>query len=238
MMRRWDRVAWLWGVLVAVVSVAGCDAAASSPVVVRIGGSYSLTKAALDRWTAIEAVVVYEAYPRRRVPKGVIPDPPRYTSCIAFLRATAAKPPAGQPAPSTSQLRSQCREKRSVLQRQMLEILITSHWFTVEAASKGIRVTYAEAKRVMDEKFHTRRALAKFLALTGERETDEEFLLKRTMLSNRIMKALEKPGSSGAEQQQALATFAQALVRKWTARTDCRAGYVVSQCRQFPAAKA
>jgi hypothetical protein len=216
---------------------AGCAEATSSPVVVKIDGGRSITKAALDRWTTIEAIIVHEPNPRQRAPKGVIPDPPSYASCVAYLRKSAPKPVAGARAPSTSQLVSECHKQHTALQGQILEILITSDWLTKEGARLGVKVSYAEAKHVLDAKF-TKPALRKFLMLTGEREADEEFLLKRTMLSNKLLTALEKPNLPGAQRQQAVTAFYQGVTSRWTARTDCRRGYVVPECRQYQAPKA
>jgi hypothetical protein len=214
--------------------MAGCGGA-GSPVVVRIG-QRSITRASLDRWTAIEAAVTYEAYPRRAIPKGIIPDPPSYENCIAYSKKHASLPVASAMQSTPVELGRQCQEKHHVLQNQILEILITSYWLTSEAASIGVSVSYAEAKRVLDEKFVTQAALHRFLTLTGEREADEEFLLKRTMLANKLLAALEKPAGSRSGRTQAVAAFYTALTKKWTARTDCRPGYVVVQCRQHHAA--
>jgi foldase protein PrsA len=39
------------------------------------------------------------------------------------------------------------------------------------------------------------------------------------------------------QQQAALSTFVKAFQKKWTAKTDCRAGYVVQDCKQYKAPK-
>jgi len=209
------------------LGVAACGSGSGSPIVVRMGPR-TITKAALDRWTAIEAVVTYEAYPRGPVPKGIIPDPPNYTNCVAYLQGIA---PRSSLMPN-AQLKQRCQAERSVLQNQMLEILITSYWLKSEAASKGLNVSYAEAKRVLNEKFGTKAARDRFLALTGEREADEEFLLKRTMLANKLLAVVEGSANSPSDRRQAAARFYSELTKRWARRTDCRVGYVVAQCRQ------
>jgi hypothetical protein len=208
------------------VTMAGCGEATDT-VVVRIG-THSITKSALVHWTEIEAISVYEPYPHRRVPKGVVPDPPQYASCIAYLRAKGS-----QSTTTTAQLRDQCREQHSVLQRQILEILISAYWLNSEATHLGVGVTTAEVKRVLDEKFTTKAALHRFLKLRGETKADEELLVKRQMLASRVVEAVERPEASRPQRQRAVAAFFRKFAQKWTARTDCRVGYVVSECRQY-----
>jgi foldase protein PrsA len=42
----------------------------------------------------------------------------------------------------------------------------------------------------------------------------------------------------GAQQQQsALSSFVKGFKKKWTAKTDCRAGFVVVDCKQYKAPK-
>jgi hypothetical protein len=230
-------VALLAGVfLVAAAAIVGCAGGASSAVVAKIGEDTLITKATVDRWTAIEAVVAHEANPRQRAPKGVIPDPPDYANCIAYLRQSGSKPAAG-PEPRSSQLKSECSKQRTTLRDDILEILITGHWLAMEAASLGIKVSHADVKHSLIQKFATKAALDRFLMLTGESEADEEFLLKRRLLSIRILAKLERPGLSSTQRRQAFVAFYQGLARRWTARTDCRPGYVVSECRQYRAAK-
>ena len=42
---------------------------------------------------------------------------------------------------------------------------------------------------------------------------------------------------SATQQQAALSTFVKSFKKKWTAKTDCRAGYVVMDCKQYKAPK-
>lgn len=214
------------GALLALLALAcqlmSCGAAASQ-VVVRVGDT-TITKAELERWTAIEGAVVYNPNPTRPVPQGAVPDPPSYARCIHYLRTTATE--------SAGQLKRSCEQQHLVLQNQVLEILITTKWLTTEASARGVDVSQAEAHKVLGAKFRTQSALRRFLTFTGEREADETFLLKRTMLADRMTASFSAHGVSPAQAQAAQAAFFQRLVQKWTALTSCEPGYVISQCRQ------
>jgi hypothetical protein len=214
--------------LLAAIQLTSCGGNGGSAVVVKIGDT-TITKAALERWTNIEAVVTYNPDPQQPVPKGAIPHPPHFTSCISFLRATAPRSGARV---STGQLESACRNQYKVLRNQILEILITTRWLTSEAKARGLEVTAAEVRRVVHKKFKTPVALRRFLEYTGEKDDDEVFLLKRTMQANRFTAWFKKPGVSPAQAEKAQIAFFSQTVKRWTARTSCSKGYVVTQCRQ------
>lgn len=51
------------------------------------------------------------------------------------------------------------------------------------------------------------------------------------------VKASIKQQLTATQQQTALTEFVKAFKKKWTAKTDCRAGYVVADCKQYKAPK-
>ena len=42
---------------------------------------------------------------------------------------------------------------------------------------------------------------------------------------------------TATQQQQALSKFVKNFKKKWTAKTDCRKGYVINDCKQYKAPK-
>jgi foldase protein PrsA len=51
------------------------------------------------------------------------------------------------------------------------------------------------------------------------------------------VKASIKQQLTATQQQTALTTFVKAFKKKWTAKTECRAGYIVPDCKQYKAPK-
>ncbi len=224
----------LGAVIVAVVGLAACGGSGMpGDTVVQVGGS-SITKATLDHWTSVEAILAYDTNPKQPVPKGVVPVPPSYTACIAYLEATAPKSAKGQSKLTAAQLKSQCQQHYEELQQHILGILINFDWLAGESADQGIKVTDEEVKRQFTrfkhEQFRTEAAFQRFLGFTGESLSDELLIMKRNLLTEEIaQKVIEKKGLTAQQQQQA----GKAFVKKWTARTNCRAGYVVPGCKQY-----
>lgn len=231
------RLAVLGSLLSAILGFNACGDVAPGTVVARVD-RHTITKATLDRWTAIEAVLSYEANPRQPVPNGVIPDPPSYVGCIAYLQRVAQRPAAGQVRPTTEQLKNRCEQRHAFLQHHVLDILITFYWLSGEGAARGITVSDGEARKLLAQQFPTEAAFRKFLEITGESEADELLILKRDLLSTRLQQSVsEKLGLTSEQQQLTFLKFIEALTKRWSARTSCRRGYVVSECRQYAGPK-
>jgi hypothetical protein len=243
------RASALCGAVFAVLGLTACGQPGSSSdrlsgaEVVRVG-RHSITKATLDHWTAVEGVLTYHYQPGRP-PNGLVLDPPAYASCIAYMAATAGAK-HGRPRPTMARLKALCEQKYEQLQRHMLEILITDYWVSEEAASRGIRVTVREVQEALDRQFPTQAGFRKFLTTTGERASDERSLVEHKLLLEKLQWSVSPlRGHVGPETEQmaarvdlSIAKLSDEMKRKWTPRTNCRAGYVLSECRQYRDIKA
>jgi hypothetical protein len=216
-----------------------CGGSNGPDTVVASVGAKKITKGTLERWTAIEAILSHEVTPTRPPPKGLVPDPPDYADCIAYLRKNPARLIAAAQKPTDAQLKSQCRHKHEGLQRHMLDILITNYWLDGEGASRRLSVGDAELEQALRSQFPTQAAFRRFLAITGESASDERALLRANLMASKLQQTAvaQKPAASAAR-QRALAAFLRGFTARWTARTSCRPGYVVQECRQFPGPKA
>lgn len=229
----------LGAIIAVIVGLTACGSSIPGDAVVQVGGS-SISKATLDHWTPIEAVLAsgYSHNLTQSVPKGV-PVPPNYTACIASLGAALLPPGKDQSKPTAAQLRSRCRQRYETLRQHMLGILISFEWLLGESADQGVKVTDAEVEQQFEkfkhERFPTEATFQKFLAFTGMSVSDELFLTKKILLSTKIAQKLTGVEGLVAQQRQPrrLVRIAEEYTKKWTARTNCRAGYVVPGCKQY-----
>jgi hypothetical protein len=223
----------LCGVIVASLSVIACGDAKPGVVVAWVDG-HSIAKAELERWTAIEAVLAYETNPGKPVPSGVVPDPPAYVKCIAHLETSES---TGEVAPTRAQLKRRCAEKRELLRRHILDILITYYWLSGDAAERGVKVTNTEIRQVLDRIFPSAAAYRRYLSITRERPSDERLIIEKDLFDSKLLQLSEaqskrKP-TSMHQRERALIQAATAFTQKWKARTSCSAGYIVAECRQY-----
>jgi hypothetical protein len=202
----------------------------------------TISEATVEHWTPIEAVLAYEVFPKKPVPPGLIPDPPNFSHCIAFLREadekkeTRASPPAPvpkTPVPRFAGLKRECRERYEGVRRHIIDYLITYQWLQMEAAKKGWRVTNTDAEADVQKhirsQFENPAAFQRYLKYTGLTMRDELLRFKNNLLSTALLKHVVEVKRSPSERYAALKRF----VNGWVARTHCRRGYIVPNCAEY-----
>jgi hypothetical protein len=155
--------------------------------------------------------------------------------------ATAAEAKHTRPKPTTAQLKALCEQKYRAIQRHMLDILITDYWVAEEAANKRLKVTAKEVQQALDRQFPTQARFHEFLAITGERPSDQRSIIEHKLLLEKLQWSVSPlRGHTGPESEQmanqvdlSIAKLSDDMERKWTPQTSCRAGYVVSECKQY-----
>ena len=214
------------------------------PGVVALAGAAPITMRALERSMAVQAIQS-QPRPTRPLPAGVVPKPPGYGDCIAYL-AKVAKTDRVRPAPSATQLKERCAQAHAALQQQVLEMLISYHWVREETAREGVALSRGEVDRLLRQQFPTGADLRRFLAFTGLRMSDERFFLENLLLREKWHRAAlpalyarlrrENGGESlrmVEEIDADVSKLTESLAERWTPRTHCRAGYVVRFCSEY-----
>ena len=213
-------------------------------VVARVGPS-SITTRTLEHWIGVQASLDREPGIRRPVPRGALPVPPRYRDCIAYLATIAGAERAG-PAPGAAQLKRRCEAQLRALREQALEALIVYSWIEQEAAMLGIRVTGAEVSRVLRREFPTNAVFLRFLRSARLQARDERLVVKQQLLREKWHESLpvytrlhrsktRESAQMVGELDAAVGRLNARMTARETRRTYCRAGYVVSVCREYRA---
>jgi hypothetical protein len=223
-------------------NLTACGDGSSDETVASIAGVDSISKATLDHWIPVEAVVIYEEDPKTPVPRGVIPDPPRYSACIAYLRSTRQKLIESGPRPTTAQLKRRCVQRQNELRVLTLNTLIGWDWTIGTGIALGMKVSDAQARQrladVNGRSFPRPGEFAKYLRLTRQTAADmlfrsrvQEFEAKLTQ-AQRAMEA-QLPRSLSVKQRQDAVVGLLAMRNRWVAKTTCSRGYVVSACKEY-----
>jgi foldase protein PrsA len=226
----------------AALGVASCGGS-SSQVLVRVDGVGTVTRSSLQHWMRVEAVLTHELIPTRPAPAGVLPDPPGYSACIAYLKQAAAK--LGQsPAQLThSALKTRCSQAEHELEMGTLSKLISWYWTIGRGESLGIQVSDAQVRHRLAEVISAGTLYGKnfnrYLELTGESRAD--ILLRsrvqayEVQISSRALKLVSTLPKSLSESQRQdwVNALNETVVKTWRAKTTCSTGYVVSSCKQY-----
>jgi foldase protein PrsA len=179
----------LGAVLFALVGLAACGGIPGDAVVSVDGNS--ITKDTFNHWMGVAAA----SSATTSGSKPVIPEPPKYTACIASAKA-AAKPAKGQTAPTEAALKSQCEQQYKSLQQEVLGFLISSEWVLGEAKSLGVKISDAEVKKnfekIKDQQFPKAAEFEKFLKTSGQTVSDLLLRVKLNLLSSKIQQKVVK----------------------------------------------
>jgi hypothetical protein len=216
--------------------LAACGSSGSTAgSAIALVGKHSITRATLEHWTDVEAVLAYNTDPKSPVPSGVVPDPPAYVKCIAYLQKAGTE--SEQASLTHSRLKHRCQERHGMLQRHVLDILLFYYWLLDEGVEQGVRVTDAQVKKKLDQAFPSEGAYRRYLSLTGETPANERLIIEKDLLDDGLLqlaevKARPRP-KTVREHERMLATLATDFTHKWKARTSCSAGYIVPECKQY-----
>jgi foldase protein PrsA len=192
----------LGAVLFALVGISACGGGIPGDAVVQVG-STPISKTAFDHWMSVAAA----SSATGTTEKPAVPEPPSYTTCIAHLAKIAPKPAKGQKAPTTAQLKSECKTEYKSLQSEVLGFLISSQWVIGEASSLGVKLSDAEVKKeftkIKSTQFPKAAEFEKFLASSGQSVSDLLLRVKLNLLSQKIQKQVVKAKSTVSEAQVA-----------------------------------
>lgn len=189
MLRLRTRIGAVASLALAAMAIYGCGGIPGDATV-SVGGK-PITKATFEHWLATSARAgSFNATP------AVVPDPPRYTKCVAQLEASQPKPAKGQKPPTAAALRIQCEQKYQQLKQQALHFLITTEWVLGEAEEQGVSVSDEEVikqfNQVKSQQFHKEADFQKLLAKTGETVSDVLLRVKVEKLSSKLQAKVTK----------------------------------------------
>jgi foldase protein PrsA len=210
-----------------IASLSACGSGANAPAL-EIAGS-PISKAQIEHWMLIEAVVSFRTIPKTPQPKGVLPDPPSYSACIAWLRSPIEELTAGQKQMSAAQLKKACEQRLAALKDKAETILMVYEWERQQAAAEGITISQGEVEKDLRRfrRIQTpgKDEFAHYLKYAKMNLADAQFIQRITITGTKVLEAIEKK----KEPQKAF----EAFTSRWVAKTDCKPGYVVPGCRQY-----
>ena len=216
-----------------------CGASGNDAVVARVAGVATITKASLEHWMPIEATVVYEERPTGPVPKGVMPDPPDYTACIAFIRSPRSKMSESIKHLSDAQLKGRCKQRYAEVKELTLNTLIGWYWTIAAGKASGFKASEAEVTHRLHETskdiFASHAEFVTYLKRTRQTVADYTFRSRVQVFEDKLFAKLKTLEKGLPQTKLALAKFIASVPpgKQWAAKTTCSKGYVVSACKEY-----
>ena len=189
----------LGAVLFAVIALSSCGGVPGNAVLTVDGKP--LTKTTFNHWMGVAAV----SSAAGTGGSAVVPEPPKYTACIAHLQATTPAPAKGQPAPTTAQFKSQCEQEFKTLSQEVLGYLISSEWVLGEAAALGVSVSDKEVKKrfeqIRNQQYPKAGEIQRLLTNSGQTVSDLLLRVKLNLLSTKLQQKIVRAKATVTHQQ-------------------------------------
>jgi len=217
--------------------LAGCGEGSSSSLVQLEGSSASITRGTLNHWMRATVGVDFRASIGTKGPQGLVAEPANYPECMQAAEKIVPRSFSGQLKLTDAQLKLKCQQLHQAIKEEALGFLIQMRWSELEAANAGAKITpaalHAEYEAYLKRTFPAEGQLQKYLAERHWSTADVLFEVKRNLLARvlipRFQAEVQKAGGGNAV--YAALTIAQGHAR--TAKTHCKAGYVVPGCKGY-----
>jgi hypothetical protein len=226
-------VALLLALSLASPSLVACG---SNDAAVRVGGS-TIARSSVTHWMS---VIAGEVSTGAGHPEPPVPMPPHYRACIAYRRRFPTAFGAGLLTLTPSQLQRECGVEFEKEKLKALYFLISSDWVVGEGFALGVRLAHKEVVQQLaqlEKAAPNKTAFRRFLIGTRGTTADLLMRLELALLTARIQRKLDAEARARhltiGQRRAALRRFGTQFTNRWTARTDCHAGYVVPLCRQY-----
>lgn len=208
-----------------------------SEVVAEVG-SDRITKAEVSHWMqALAGVTYFELSAQHTVPSGLVSDPPNYASCVSHLEAAAASAPAKATQPTSVELLTKCREIYLAMRKQAIGYLVDLQWGIDTYRDLGVTASEAELqrafKKVKADRFSTEAQFTSYLARSRLSLADEMEEVKLNLLSAKALPKLTRRVHGVKTANQVVYAKFLDYGRAWTAKTQCKPGYVVEHCSEY-----
>ena len=156
-------------------------------VIARVGAG-PITITTFSHWMSVMA------------PEHVVPDPPRYSACIAHREALT-------PSLVRAELKEECRRQHQALKQQVLNFLIVKNWTIGEASDEHMGVSQREVdRRLTQKKQPFPNGDAEFkqsLKAIGQTIADVEFEIRAELAAERIRHLLSNRESKITQSETA-----------------------------------
>lgn len=181
---------------------------------------HTLTRATLEHWIPIEAIIGQNLYQSVPPPPGMVPDPPHYTACINYERAV--KPSATTL--TTSYLKEACEKRLAHVREHMQQLLIDYQWMETEAERQHITIT----PQTLQKAYNLNKQTPAYRNATGETIPDELKIITFELQGQALQqKTLHEHGIA------ALRIFMHQYPRQLAAQTNCNPQYITPECKQY-----
>jgi hypothetical protein len=231
----------LLAALLALLLLTGCGG--SESVTNIDGSSATISKPMLDHWMRAVVATDFRVSVLRRAPTGLASEPANYPQCVAAAKTVVPRSSSGQLSLTEAEIERKCHQLYQAIRNQTMSYLLSAQWTMLEAKEEGVPLSEAELRqeflRYQTETFKTTVRYESYLKERRLTLSDVLYQLRRNVLVSRLLPKFQaKVRQTAGDSQAAYVKLALERYRARIAKTRCKAGYVMEDCRDYhPPAK-
>jgi hypothetical protein len=191
---------WRWALLVigvaALVVALLVSGSSSAQTIATIDGT-QISAQTFDHWLKSSAIAAHSS--TSTIPP-FPPDAPNYTRCVSFIGTAQAK--AGKH-PTNATLLSDCRQLRTALAEEVMQLLISSNWILHQGSIERVSVTSAQVQTAVHSSL-PKTGLVSYLKGNGLSRADLTFEARVSLIAQKLSQrhAGATPAITAAQIQQ------------------------------------
>jgi hypothetical protein len=223
--------------LLSLLALTGCGGTES---VTHIGGSSAtISKPMLDHWMRAVVATDFRVSVLSRAPKGLASEPANYSECAAAAKKVVPKTSTGQLKLTDAEISRKCHQLYQAIRNQAMSYLLSAQWTMLEAKELGVPLSEAEMHReFLRYRKEAYNSPARYESYMKERRlvlSDVLYQLRRNVLVTRLLPKFQAKVAKTGGGEKVYVKFALERYRARIAKTSCKAGYVMENCKEYHA---
>jgi hypothetical protein len=203
------------------------------------GSSATITKPMLDHWMRVTVASDFRSVIGTKAPIGLASEPANYGECAEAAKKVSKRSFTGKLRLSDAEISRKCHQLHQVVLEQALGFLISSQWEALLAKEQHVSVSDAELHREFlryrKEAYKTEAKYQTYLAEHRLVLSDVLYQLRRSVYVTRILPKFKAKVNAAGGGLKTYAKLAFERHDRLVAKTTCKAGYVMEDCKGYRA---
>lgn len=217
--------------------LAGCG---SGDSLTRIeGSSATITKPMLDHWMRAVVATDFRSNIGTKAPAGLASEPANYSECAEAAKKVIPRTFAGKLKLTNGEISQKCHELHRAVRNQAMSYLLSAEWTMLEAKELGVPLSNAELHkeflRYRNQDYKTEADFQQYMKERRLALSDVLYQLKRNVLVTRILPKFQVRVKKAGGGEQVYAKLALERYHALIAKTSCKSGYVMEDCKEYRA---
>jgi hypothetical protein len=224
--------------LIPILLLAGCGATSDSITHIE-GSSQRFSKPMLDHWMRAVVANDFRTSIGTKAPRGLVSEPADYAECAEAAKKVVPRTYTGKLKLTDAEISRKCHELYRAIKAQAMGYVLSVQWVILQARQQGLHLSAAELHREFlrfrKEAFGSPARYLKYLHERGMVLSDTLYQLRRNVFVTWLLPKFKERVKRAGGGLKTYARLAFARYHGLIAKTSCKAGYVMEDCKEYRA---